>query len=73
MRVASTPLLLLLDEPTQGLAETERKWIYALLDKVTAKGAMTLLLVSHHPDERPRGITHHLALQAGRVIKQGPL
>jgi molybdate transport system ATP-binding protein len=67
------PSLLLLDEPTQGLAETERKWIYALLDKVTAKGEMTLLLVSHHPDERPRCITHHLALQAGRVIKQGPL
>src|SRR5664280_2719406 len=67
------PLLLLLDEPTQGLAETERKWIYALLDKVTANGELTLLLVSHHPEERPRCITHHLALQAGRVIKQGPL
>jgi molybdate transport system ATP-binding protein len=67
------PALLLLDEPTQGLAESERAEIYELLDEVAANGNCTLLLVSHHPEERPRCMTHHLMLREGRVARQGPL
>jgi len=67
------PSLLLLDEPTQGLAEAERQVINNLLDEVTSTGELTLLLVSHHPEERPRCITHQLALEAGRAIKQDPI
>jgi len=44
-----------------------------LLDEVTSTGELTLLLVSHHPEERPRCITHQLALEAGRAIKQDPI
>ncbi len=71
--IVRRPSLLLLDEPTQGLAQVERSWLYALLDEVVAGGELTLLLISHHPEERPRCITHHLMLQAGRVVAQGPL
>ncbi len=67
------PALLLLDEPTQGLTEADRTRIHDTLDTVTDGGDHTLLLVSHHPDERPRCITHHLDLEAGRVVSQGPL
>jgi ABC-type molybdenum transport system ATPase subunit/photorepair protein PhrA len=67
------PRLLLLDEPTQGLAEAERHQVHGLLDEVTSTGELTLILISHHPEERPRCITHQLALQAGRAIKQGPV
>jgi molybdate transport system ATP-binding protein len=67
------PSLLLLDEPTQGLAEAERHQVHDLLDEVTSTGELTLILVSHHPEERPRCITHQLALQAGRALKQGPI
>jgi molybdate transport system ATP-binding protein len=67
------PALLLLDEPTQGLTEVDRARIFHTLDTVTAGGDHTLLLVSHHPDERPRCITHYLDLEAGRVVSQGPI
>ena len=67
------PSLLLLDEPTQGLAETERHLINSLLDEVTSTGELTLLVVSHYPEERPCCITHQLALEAGLAIKQGPI
>ncbi len=68
-----TPALLLLDEPTQGLAEVERTKIYDLLDAVIETSDFTLLLVSHHPEERPRCITHHLGLRSGRAVARGPL
>ena len=67
------PSLLLLDEPTQGLAKSDRTRTYELLDEVAANGNCTLLLASHHPEERPRCITHHLRLQAGRVVERGPV
>ena len=67
------PLLLLLDEPTQGLVESERRWVYELLDEIIAERDLTLILVSHHPAERPRCITHHLKLRAGQVVARGPI
>ena len=67
------PALLLLDEPTQGLGEVERTKINDILDTVTEASDLTLLLVSHHPEERPRCITHHLGLRSGRAVAQGPL
>jgi len=67
------PTLLLLDEPTQGLADAERHEMHDLLDATAANSATTLLVVSHHPEERPLCISHHLALKLGRVVFAGPL
>ena len=67
------PALLILDEPTQGLADVERTKIHGILDAVSGTNDLTLLLVSHHPEERPRCITHHLRLEAGCVVAHGPL
>lgn len=67
------PRLLLLDEPTQGLSQPEREAIHDLLDAVVDSSTVTLLLVSHHPEERPRCISHHLALRLGSVARVGPI
>lgn len=46
------PLLLILDEPTQGLDEVNRKLVLLYLEKVAALQVSTLLMVSHRLDER---------------------
>jgi molybdate transport system ATP-binding protein len=68
-----TPRLLFLDEPTQGLSSIERRSVHDLLDAVVESNKVTLLLVSHHPDERPRCMSHHLALRLGSIVHNGPL
>ena len=68
-----TPRLLFLDEPTQGLSSIERRSVHDLLDAVVESNKVTLLLVSHHPNERPRCMSHHLALRLGGIVHNGPL
>ena len=67
------PRLLLLDEPTQELGETERGHFLEQLDTLARVGHTTIVLVTHHLDERPRCISHHLALERGKMAYQGPL
>jgi molybdate transport system ATP-binding protein len=62
------PALLLLDEPTQGLAPIQSAEMLDIVDAVVQRTGVTLLLVSHHALEQPRCITHHLALDRGRVV-----
>jgi len=66
-----SPALLLLDEPTQGLTRDQSGEMLDLLDAVVECLGSTLLIVSHHALERPRCITHHLALDQGRVAHYG--
>lgn len=67
------PALLLLDEPTQGVTAAESAELLQVLDSVVERNNPTLLMVSHHAFERPRCITHHLALERGRVVACGRL
>jgi molybdate transport system ATP-binding protein len=67
------PALLMLDEPTQGLTGAESQVILDVLDAVVERANTTLLIVSHHARERPRCITHHLALDHGRIVHCGKI
>ena len=67
------PALLILDEPTQGLQAMQRTELFDILDDVVTRSHLTIIMVSHHALERPRCITHHLALDRGRVVSCGPL
>lgn len=67
------PRLLLLDEPTQNMGPAERLRLFRALDALLDAGRTTLVLVSHHPEERPRGITHQLTLAEGRLRYRGPV
>jgi iron complex transport system ATP-binding protein len=68
------PELLLLDEPGAGLDLAGRE---ALLETLTALAddpqAPTSIMVTHHVEEIPAGITHLLLLRGGKVVAAGPL
>ena len=56
------PLLLILDEPCQALDLPHRRAITALVDALCAAAPLTLVYVTHDPDEAPACITHTLRL-----------
>ncbi|HAM43403.1 MAG TPA: iron ABC transporter ATP-binding protein [Propionibacteriaceae bacterium] len=68
------PELLLLDEPAAGLDLSGREALVATLGEICLDPkAPTTVLVTHHLEEIPLGITHALLLKQGRVVAAGPL
>jgi molybdate transport system ATP-binding protein len=67
------PPLLVLDEPLQGLDLPYRREILALVDRMCAHSALSLIYVSHYSDELPRAITHRLLLEKGQVLENGAI
>ena len=68
------PELLLLDEPAAGLDLTGRESLVRTLgDLAQDPYAPASVLVTHHVEEIPVGITHALLLRRGRVVAEGPL
>jgi iron complex transport system ATP-binding protein len=68
------PELMLLDEPSAGLdlagREALLRWLARLARDPTGPA---LVLVTHHVEDIPAGITHALLLRDGRVIAAGPV
>ncbi|WP_166355056.1 ABC transporter ATP-binding protein [Phytoactinopolyspora limicola] len=70
----SDPELLLLDEPTAGLDLGGRETLVAALSEIAADPVSpTTVLVTHHVEEIPAGITHAMLLRSGRVVASGPI
>lgn len=68
------PELLLLDEPGAGLDLAGReRLVAALSDLCEDEAAPTTVLVTHHIEEIPSGITHVLLMADGRVTAAGPV
>jgi iron complex transport system ATP-binding protein len=68
------PELLLLDEPAAGLDLGAREALLRRLTRVMADpGGPVLVMVSHHVEEIPPGITHVLLLREGAVVAAGPI
>jgi iron complex transport system ATP-binding protein len=68
------PELLLLDEPAAGLDLTGREsLVRTLSDLAQDPYAPASVLVTHHVEEIPVGITHALLLKGGEVVAAGPL
>jgi iron complex transport system ATP-binding protein len=67
------PELLLLDEPAAGLDLANRERLVTRLAALAADpGTPPLVLVTHHLEEIPPGITHAALLRAGRLVAAGP-
>lgn len=68
------PELLLLDEPGAGLDLGGRERLVSTLAQLCASPyAPTTVLVTHHVEEIPAGMTHALLLSGGRVAASGPI
>ena len=68
------PELLLLDEPAAGLDLAGREsLVRTLSDLATDEWAPASVLVTHHVEEIPLGVTHALLLRQGSVVAAGPL
>jgi len=68
------PELLMLDEPAAGLDLGAREELVARLAALADDpDAPTLVLVTHHVEEIPRGFTHALLLRDGTAVAQGLL
>jgi iron complex transport system ATP-binding protein len=66
------PELLLLDEPAAGMDLGGREDLLRRLSLLAADAdAPASVLVTHHVEEIPAGITHALLLRGGRVVSQG--
>ena len=60
--IVKNPDILVLDEPCQGLDPANRRRILDLVDVIGRQHHTQVLYVSHHPEEMPACITHHLEL-----------
>src|SRR5918995_800769 len=68
------PELLLLDEPAAGLDLAGREALVRTLSELALDPyAPASVLVTHHVEEIPDGITHALLMRSGRVIAAGEL
>ena len=68
------PELLLLDEPAAGLDLSGRETLVRTLGELAQDPyAPASVLVTHHVEEIPAGITHALLLKKGSVLAAGPL
>jgi iron complex transport system ATP-binding protein len=68
------PELLLLDEPAAGLDLAGRETLVNTLAELAQDDyAPASILVTHHVEEIPSGITHAMLLKGGRIVAAGPL
>ena len=68
------PGLLLLDEPSARLDLGGREQLVASLAELTLDlAAAPLVLVTHHLDEVPQGMTHVMMLRRGEVVARGDI
>lgn len=69
--VLHSPALLLLDEPTEGLAPEQKHSFRALIQSLTQE--MTVIIASRHCDELSELCTRALVIAGGRLVADTPL
>jgi molybdate transport system ATP-binding protein len=67
------PLLLILDEPCQGLDAQNRERVRQIVDTIGRHRDISIIYVTHNADELPRIINCVLRLDRGKVACCGPL
>lgn len=68
------PEVVLLDEPSARLDLGGREQLVAALAELAAQpDGPPFVLVTHHVDEVPVGVSHALLLRDGQVVSQGPV
>ena len=68
------PELILMDEPAAGLDLGARERLLSrLADLAADPGVPPMVLVTHHLEEIPPGVTHAALLRGGRMVAAGPV
>jgi branched-chain amino acid transport system ATP-binding protein len=70
--LASAPKLLMLDEPSMGLAPTIVDGIFARIKQVHREHGLTVLLVEQRAIEALEACDRGYVLETGRVVLEGP-
>jgi branched-chain amino acid transport system ATP-binding protein len=70
--IASAPRLLLLDEPSMGLAPTVADLIFERIAALHREDRVTLLLVEQRVAEALESCDYGYVLETGRVVLEGP-
>jgi UDP-glucose/iron transport system ATP-binding protein len=71
--LSQEPQVLLLDEPTSALDHAARDAVEATLVELRRELDISLVVVSHDPEQARRLAKRAVRLQAGRVVACGPL
>jgi branched-chain amino acid transport system ATP-binding protein len=69
--LASSPKLLMLDEPSMGLAPSTADFIFDRLIEIRRQSGLTMLLVEQRVAEALESADHGYVLEAGRVVLDG--
>jgi branched-chain amino acid transport system ATP-binding protein len=69
--LASSPKLLMLDEPSMGLAPTIADFIFERLMEIRRASKLTILLVEQRVAEALESADHGYVLETGRVVLEG--
>jgi iron complex transport system ATP-binding protein len=70
----NAPGVVMLDEPSARLDLGGREQLVGALSELTLDpSASPLVLVTHHLDEVPPGMTHVMMLREGKVVARGPI
>jgi branched-chain amino acid transport system ATP-binding protein len=69
--LASSPKLLMLDEPSMGLAPAVADFIFERLIDIRRQSKLTILLVEQRVAEALESADHGYVLEAGRVVLEG--
>jgi len=70
--LASRPRLLLLDEPSMGLAPSVADMIFECIEEIHREDGVTTVLVEQRVVEALESCDHGYVLETGRVVLQGP-
>lgn len=72
--VMSDPELLLMDEPSAALDLGARERLLTSLASYAASElAPAMVMVTHHVEEIPEGITHAMLMRDGKIVAAGPI
>ena len=69
--LASSPRLLLLDEPSMGLAPLLADLIFSRIEEIHRQGGLTVLLVEQRVAEALGSCNYGYVLESGRLVLQG--